>query len=67
MCGGDEILIHTEGGVEAEEEEKNGKSSMAEQNGRTKTTAAVVTGVGGSEFVEGWTLAQTLGEGAYGE
>lgn len=66
---------------EEEVEKKNGKSSMAEQNGRTKTktaavaatgTAAAMTvnggaGVAGSEFVEGWTLAQTLGEGAYGE
>lgn len=24
-------------------------------------------GAAGREFVEGWTLAQTLGEGAYGE
>lgn len=29
---------------------------MASQNGNSR-----------EEFVEGWTLAQTLGEGAYGE
>lgn len=48
------------------------KSIMAEQNGRNKTAAtspetAVTTAPGVREFVEGWTLAQTLGEGAYGE
>lgn len=46
------------------------KSIMAEQNGRNKTAAAetaVTTATGVREFVEGWTLAQTLGEGAYGE
>lgn len=54
---------------------------MAEQNGRSKTTTGVVVPGGTAttttaaaaatagvrEFVEGWTLAQTLGEGAYGE
>lgn len=42
---------------------------MAEQNGRGKTTTTAATPGGGTvrEFVEGWTLAQTLGEGAYGE
>lgn len=46
------------------------KSIMAEQNGRNKTATpetAVTTATGVREFVEGWTLAQTLGEGAYGE
>ena len=46
------------------------KSIMAaEQNGRNKTSANTATSAAGGvrEFVEGWTLAQTLGEGAYGE
>lgn len=61
--------------------ERRKKSIMAEQNGRSKTTTGVVVPGGTTttttaaaaatagvrEFVEGWTLAQTLGEGAYGE
>ncbi|XP_060661180.1 serine/threonine-protein kinase grp [Drosophila nasuta] len=33
----------------------------------TATTATTASGAASREFVEGWTLAQTLGEGAYGE
>lgn len=47
---------------------------MAEQNGsRNKTGGVAVAAAPATvaaparEFVEGWTLAQTLGEGAYGE
>lgn len=42
---------------------------MTEQNGRSKNASSTTAGNvgGGGEFVEGWTMAQTLGEGAYGE
>ncbi|XP_059619251.1 serine/threonine-protein kinase grp [Phlebotomus argentipes] len=33
----------------------------------TQNGSKSINGGGGREFVEGWTLAQTLGEGAYGE
>lgn len=35
---------------------------MATQNGSNSSSSS-----SNREFVEGWTLAQTLGEGAYGE
>lgn len=55
--------------------EQNGrtktKTAAVAATGTAAAAAAMTVnggaGVGGSEFVEGWTLAQTLGEGAYGE
>lgn len=43
-------------------------SSTAASTTSTTTTASSQQSNGTNrEFVEGWTLAQTLGEGAYGE
>lgn len=55
--------------------EQNGrtktKTAAVAATGTAAAAAAMTVnggaGVAGSEFVEGWTLAQTLGEGAYGE
>lgn len=51
------------------------KTTTATATATTTTTASTTATATGSttifnsqqEFVEGWTLAQTLGEGAYGE
>lgn len=44
----------------------NGNGNNATNNGGSNNSGNP-TNASNREFVEGWTLAQTLGEGAYGE